>query len=109
MTAEGIQEWLAEKYPCYQYTNRQIWDFLRHMAYHPFQILLVTTEHQYTTLRKFSKAMNASNLKVLKIPVANKRLQVCKAILFVKTRITAVMADDDVTWPSTILPWLTFP
>jgi hypothetical protein len=43
--------------------------------------------------------MNAGNLKVLKIPVANKRLQVCEAIAFVKTRIT-VIADDDVTWPS---------
>ena len=78
------------------------------LACHPFQILLVTTEHQYTSLRKFSKSMNASNLKVLKIPVASKRLQVCKAIPFVRTRIT-VMADDDVTWPRTILPWLLAP
>jgi hypothetical protein len=78
------------------------------LACHPFQILLVTTEHQYTTLRTFSKSMNASNLKVLKIPVASKRLQVCKAIPFVRTRIT-VMADDDVTWPSTIFPWLLAP
>jgi hypothetical protein len=52
--------------------------------------------------------MNASNLKVLQIPIANKRLQVCKAIPFVKTHIT-VMADDDVIWPSTILPWLLAP
>jgi cellulose synthase/poly-beta-1,6-N-acetylglucosamine synthase-like glycosyltransferase len=78
------------------------------LACHPSQILLVTTEHQYKTLQKFSESMNARNLKVLKIPVANKRLQVCKAIPFVKTRIT-VMADDDVTWPSTIFPWLLAP
>ncbi|MCJ1356464.1 MAG: Type 2 glycosyltransferase [Icmadophila ericetorum] len=52
--------------------------------------------------------MNARNLKVLKVPVANKRLQVCKAVPFVKTRIT-IMADDDVTWPSTIFPWLLAP
>jgi cellulose synthase/poly-beta-1,6-N-acetylglucosamine synthase-like glycosyltransferase len=78
------------------------------LACNPFQILLVTTEHQYATLRKVSKSMNARNLKVLKIPVANKRLQVCKAIPFVRTRIT-VMADDDVTWPSTIFPWLLAP
>jgi hypothetical protein len=29
MTAEEIQKLLAEKYPYYQYTKRQIWDFLR--------------------------------------------------------------------------------
>ena len=52
--------------------------------------------------------MNASNLKVLQIPVANKRFQVCKAIPFVRTRIT-VMTDNDVTWPRTILPWLLAP
>jgi hypothetical protein len=28
MTAEEIQKWLAEKYPHYRYTKRQIWDFL---------------------------------------------------------------------------------
>ncbi|CAL3963696.1 unnamed protein product [Diplocarpon coronariae] len=60
------------------------------------------------TLWKFSKSMNARNRKVLKVPVANKRLQVCKAVPFVKTRIT-VMADDDVIWPSTMFPWLLAP
>ena len=29
MTAEEIQRSLAEKHPCYQYTSRQIWDYLR--------------------------------------------------------------------------------
>lgn len=52
--------------------------------------------------------MNARNLKVFKVPVANKRLQVCKAIPFVKTLIT-VIADDDVIWPSTMFPWLLAP
>ena len=35
-------------------------------------------------------------------PVAN------KALPKVKTRIT-ILADDDVTWPSTMLPWLLAP
>jgi hypothetical protein len=78
------------------------------LACNPVQILLVTTAYQYRTLWKFSKSMNAKNLKVLKVPVANKRLQVCEAVPFVKTRIT-VMADDDVTWPSTMFPWLLAP
>ncbi|KAH6704151.1 polysaccharide synthase Cps1p [Leptodontidium sp. MPI-SDFR-AT-0119] len=52
--------------------------------------------------------MNASNLRVLKVPVANKRLQVCEAIPLVKTLIT-VLADDDVIWPTTIMHWFLSP
>jgi hypothetical protein len=52
--------------------------------------------------------MNTGNLKVLEISVANKRVQVCEAIPLVKTPVT-VMVDDDVTWPSTILPWVLAP
>ena len=74
----------------------------------PSQILLVTTTSQYNILQKFSKSMNTRKLKVLESPVASKRLQVCIAIPLVKTPII-VMADDDVTWPSTILPWLLAP
>jgi hypothetical protein len=29
MTAEEIEKWLTENYPRYQYTKRQVWDFLR--------------------------------------------------------------------------------
>ncbi|KAH8728907.1 hypothetical protein GQ44DRAFT_737121 [Phaeosphaeriaceae sp. PMI808] len=66
------------------------------LACNPIQILL------------FSKPMNSRNLKVPKVPVANKRLKVRQAVPIVETRIT-VMADDDVTWPSTIFPWILAP
>jgi cellulose synthase/poly-beta-1,6-N-acetylglucosamine synthase-like glycosyltransferase len=78
------------------------------LACNPSLILLVTTKHPYQALQKLCKSMNARNLKVLQSPVASKRLQVCRAIPLVKTAIT-VMADDDVIWPSTILPWLLAP
>jgi hypothetical protein len=78
------------------------------LACNPSLILIVTTKHPYEALQKLCKSMNARNIKVLKSPVASKRLQVCTAIPFVKTSIT-VMADDDVIWPSTILPWLLAP
>lgn len=78
------------------------------LACNPSQILLVTTNHPYKPLQKLCKSMNVRNLKVLKCPVASKRLQVCIAIPLVKTRII-VMVDDDVTWPNTILPWLLAP
>ena len=72
------------------------------------QIILVTQESEYATLEKFINSINADNLKVLKVPVANKRRQLCEAIPLVKTKIV-VLVDDDVKWPSTILPWLLAP
>jgi hypothetical protein len=52
--------------------------------------------------------MNTRKLKVLESPVISKRLQVCIAIPLIKTLIT-IMVNDDVIWPSTILPWLLIP
>ena len=78
------------------------------LACDPQQIFVVTTESRYESVQKLSESMNLSNLTVVKIPVASKRFQVCEAIPLVETLIT-VMADDDVIWPSTILPWLLTP
>jgi len=78
------------------------------LACNPSRILLVTTVHSYKAIQTLCKSMSARNIKILKIPVASKRLQVCKAIPLVRTSIT-VMADDDVIWPRTILPWLLAP
>lgn len=51
-----------------------------------------------------------TKIEVLHVDKANKRLQVCKALEedHVNTPIT-VMADDDVEWPSTLMPWLLAP
>jgi hypothetical protein len=78
------------------------------LACNPSQIFLVTTKHQHKTIRTLCKSLNSRILKVLQCPVASKRLQVCRAIPLVNTSIT-VIADDDVIWPSTILPWLLAP
>jgi hypothetical protein len=78
------------------------------LACHPFELLLVTTSDKYEKLVKFTKSLEASNIRVFQVPIANKRIQVCEAIPEVKTSII-IMADDDVTWPSTILPWLLAP
>jgi cellulose synthase/poly-beta-1,6-N-acetylglucosamine synthase-like glycosyltransferase len=78
------------------------------LACNPFQIFVITRECEYSILREFSRTINANNLEVLKVLVADKRLQLCQAILEVKTDIV-VFADGDVTWPSTILPWLLAP
>lgn len=44
-------------------------------------------------------------MKVYESRIANKRLQLREAIPRVRSQIT-ILADDDVTWPITILPWL---
>jgi cellulose synthase/poly-beta-1,6-N-acetylglucosamine synthase-like glycosyltransferase len=78
------------------------------LACQPHELLLVTTSDKYIKLVKFTKTLEASNIRVFLTPIANKRIQVCEAIPEVKTSII-IMADDDVTWPSTILPWLLAP
>lgn len=78
------------------------------LACHPFQIFLVTRESEYETLEQFANLIEADNLKILKVPLANKRHQLCRAIPLVETKII-VLADGDVKWPSTILPWLLAP
>ena len=54
-------------------------------------------------LEKLVQTLSTSNVRVLFTPIANKRLQVCEALPRVNTAIT-IMADDDVTWPPTLLP-----
>ena len=78
------------------------------LACNPYELRLVTTSNKYNKLVKFTKTLEASNIRVFQTPIANKRIQVCEAIPEVKTSII-IMADDDVTWPSTILPWLLAP
>jgi hypothetical protein len=58
--------------------------------------------HQYKMLQKLPESMNARNLKVLRSPITNKRVQVYEAIPLVETIIT-VLVDDDIIWGNTIL------
>ncbi|KAH8799643.1 glycosyltransferase family 2 protein [Xylogone sp. PMI_703] len=78
------------------------------LACNPFQIFVVTRESEYQALYEFSKSINVNNLEIFEVPMANKRHQLCRAIPPIKTEIV-VFADGDVTWPSTILPWLLAP
>ncbi|CAG8955685.1 hypothetical protein HYFRA_00010948 [Hymenoscyphus fraxineus] len=78
------------------------------LACQPYELLLVTTSDKYQRLLTFVKTLEVPNIRVSHVPIANKRIQVCEAIPKVKTSII-IMADDDVTWPRTILPWLLAP
>ncbi|ROT40022.1 polysaccharide synthase [Sodiomyces alkalinus F11] len=78
------------------------------LACKPYGLLLVTTTDKHYALEKLASTLPHHNVQVLSTPIANKRLQVCEALPKVTTKIT-IMADDDVTWPSTLLPWILAP
>ena len=54
------------------------------------------------------KKMGTTRVRATSVPHPNKRWQMVRAIPRVRTDIT-VFADDDVTWPSTLLPWILAP
>jgi len=78
------------------------------LACHPYEMILVTTRDKFEALEKFAKTLPSIRIRVFWTPIANKRLQVCEALPRVRTAIT-IMADDDVTWPSTLIPWILAP
>jgi cellulose synthase/poly-beta-1,6-N-acetylglucosamine synthase-like glycosyltransferase len=86
------------------------------LACKPAKLVLVTTWNKHEALRRVAATLRGpacpppTEIDVLHVDKANKRLQLCKALEddHVKTAIT-VMADDDVEWPSTLMPWLLAP
>ncbi|KAI9730765.1 MAG: hypothetical protein M1834_005734, partial [Cirrosporium novae-zelandiae] len=78
------------------------------LAAEPFEIILVTIKAKEQRAKEFVKSMDTSRVRVLSVDNPNKRRQMVKAIPAVKTKIT-IFADDDVTWPSTILKWILAP
>ena len=74
----------------------------------PFEIILVTIDANFKRAVSLAQEKSAKKIRVLSIPQANKRLQMCRAIPEVSTRIT-LLADDDVFWPSTLLNWILAP
>lgn len=78
------------------------------LACSPAELILVTPIDKFVGLQKLADSLGHGNIRVIPTPVANKRLQVCEALPKVKTKIT-ILADDDVEWPSTMMPWLLAP
>ncbi|KLU81359.1 hypothetical protein MAPG_00449 [Magnaporthiopsis poae ATCC 64411] len=78
------------------------------LATNPFELIIVTTTSKFDDLMKVSRTLNFPRIRIFSIPVANKRFQVCEALPYVTTPIT-IMADDDVTWPPTLIPWILAP
>jgi hypothetical protein len=86
------------------------------LACRPAKLVLVTTWNKFETLKRLAETLcvpgnhQQPEIEVLHVDKANKRLQVCEALKDnrVRTPIT-VMADDDVEWPATLMPWLLAP
>lgn len=83
------------------------------LACEPAELILVTTIPKREALEKLaislmSESSSCPRIRVLDCTVANKRLQVCEALPEVQTLIT-IMADDDVTWPKSLMPWILAP
>lgn len=78
------------------------------LACKPRELILVTTAEKYKALQDLADSLNYPEIRVLFTGMANKRMQVCAALPKVKTDIT-IMADDDVTWPKTLIPWILAP
>lgn len=85
------------------------------LACRPAKLILVTTWNKFEALKLLADSLRSHDsqhpeIEVLHVDKANKRLQVCEALKgdHVKTPII-VMADDDVEWPSTLMPWLLAP
>ncbi|KAK4231227.1 Hyaluronan synthase [Podospora fimiseda] len=82
------------------------------LACNPAKLILVTTYDRHAALQDAVSTLNVreTSIEVLHVDKANKRLQVCKALEedHVNTSIT-IMADDDVTWPPTLMPWILAP
>ncbi|KAI1840670.1 hypothetical protein JX265_006121 [Neoarthrinium moseri] len=78
------------------------------LACQPHELILVTTVDKVESLKQLAKTLSSPSIRVLSTPIANKRLQVCEALPQVDTEII-IMADDDVTWPSTLMPWILAP
>lgn len=79
------------------------------LACRPRELILVTTADKHAALQSLAKTLSSpGSIRVLFTPIANKRMQVCEALPKVRTAIT-IVADDDVTWPSTLMPWILAP
>jgi cellulose synthase/poly-beta-1,6-N-acetylglucosamine synthase-like glycosyltransferase len=76
----------------------------------PYELLLVTIEANRKKAENMLSLMPASKSRIRLFTVThpNKRRQMTRAIPEVRTPIT-IFADDDVSWPRTVLPWILAP
>ena len=95
--------------PSIEGAGEELWETVRSiLATEPFEILLVTIKVHELRAKLMVKSMDTSKVRVFTVAQPNKRRQMVRAIPEVRTEIT-VFADDDVTWPPRLLPWMLAP
>lgn len=78
------------------------------LATEPFEIVLVTIHANLQRAQEMVNKMKTTKIRICSIKHPNKRRQMIHAIPQVRTEIT-IFADDDVTWPRKLLPWMLAP
>jgi len=71
----------------------------------PKEIIIVTEETMKGPLQELANSVDPNKIRVLTVPLANKRLQMVHGIRHTTTDII-VFADDDAIWPPTLLPYV---
>ena len=96
--------------PSIEGAGDELWDTIRSiLATEPFEIILVTIEANVLRAKLMVKTMqDTTKVRVFAVNHPNKRRQMVRAIPEVQTDIT-IFADDDVTWPTKLLPWMLAP
>lgn len=95
--------------PSIEGAGAAIWETIRSiLATEPYQIILVTVEANLERARAMVKSMGTKRITVRSVAYPNKRRQMVCAIPDVETEIT-IFADDDVLWPTKLLPWILAP
>ncbi|KAF4546846.1 Hypothetical protein D9617_173g015910 [Elsinoe fawcettii] len=74
----------------------------------PAEVIVVTVETHIKKALKLVAEFKSNKVRILDVAKANKRRQMCRAIPEVMTKIT-IFADDDVIWPTTLVPWMLAP
>jgi cellulose synthase/poly-beta-1,6-N-acetylglucosamine synthase-like glycosyltransferase len=75
------------------------------LANNPKEIIIVTEERMRGPLEELARSVDASKIRVLTVPFANKRLQMAHGIRHTTSDII-VFADDDAIWPPTLLAYV---
>ena len=78
------------------------------LATEPSEIILITIDANLEKAKNMVKKMMTNKIRVLSVAQPNKRRQMVRAIPEITTKIT-IFADDDVTWPETLLPRMLAP
>ena len=95
--------------PSIEGAGEELWDTIQSiLVTEPYEIILVTVEAHEPRAKLMVKNMGTSKVRVCCVAHPNKRRQMVRAIPEVKTDIT-IFADDDVTWPPKLLPWMLAP